>query len=77
MRNEKLYLGVKHMLGFLPNEALLTRKQVAALFCVSTQTIIRLQIAGKLPAVRIGAASVRYKRSDVEKLIADSMKGTA
>ena len=65
------------MLGFLPNEALLTRKQVAALFCVSTQTIIRLQIAGKLPTVRIGAASVRYKRSDVEKLIADSMKGTA
>jgi len=54
-------------------EALMTRKQVAALFGVSTITIIRLQESGKLPAVRIGAGSIRYRRSDVEQFIAKSI----
>ena len=76
MRNEVLHHGVKAM-PMQTTEALLNRKQTAALFGVSTQTIIRLENAGKLPVVRIGAASVRYRRSDVEKFITESMKGTA
>ena len=54
-------------------DQLLTRKQVAALFQVSTLTVIRLEDAGKLPALRLGAGSVRYKRSDVEKFISGAV----
>jgi len=50
-------------------ETLLTRKQVAALFQVSTLSVIRLEQAGSLPAIRLGAGSVRYRRSDVEAFI--------
>jgi excisionase family DNA binding protein len=77
MRPEKLYLGAKAM-PTIP-EALLTRKQVAALFQVSTLTVIRLQEAGKLPAVTLGAGSIRYRRADVEAFIAASItpKGQA
>lgn len=52
---------------------LLTRKAVAKLLSVSTQSVIRWEQSGKLPAVRLGAASVRIRRSDVEKLVAESM----
>ncbi len=77
MRNEKAHIGAKNM-PTVTNE-LMTRKQVAKLLSVSTQSVIRWEIAGKLPVVRLGAASVRYKRSDVEQLIQDSLttKATA
>lgn len=52
-------------------EELLTRKDVAKLFQVSTLTVIRLEAAGKLPAVRLGAGTVRYRRSDIERFIAN------
>jgi excisionase family DNA binding protein len=71
MRAEKLHHGVKNM-STVTTE-LLTRKQVAALFQVSTPTIIRLEDAGKLPALRLGAGSVRYKRSDVENFISSAV----
>jgi excisionase family DNA binding protein len=48
------------------SKELLTRKDVAALFQCSTLTVIRLEDAGKLPAIRLGAGSVRYKRTAVE-----------
>jgi excisionase family DNA binding protein len=63
MRDEKLYKGAENMSTV--TEQLLTRKQIAALFQVSELTVIRLEKAGKLPAFRFGAGSVRYKRSDV------------
>jgi excisionase family DNA binding protein len=52
-------------------EELLTRKDVAKLFQVSTLTIIRLEAAGKLSAVRLGAGTVRYRKSDIERFIAN------
>ena len=55
-------------------DELLNRKQVAQLFGVSPITVIRLQEAGKLPVVKIGAGSVRYRRADIERFIADSTK---
>jgi excisionase family DNA binding protein len=67
MRNEKLHHGVKNMSTV--TEQLLTRKQVAAIFQVVPQTVIRLENAGKLPAVRLGASSVRYRREDVQAYI--------
>lgn len=48
---------------------LLTRRDVANLFQCSLMTVIRLQNAGKLPPVRIGAGSVRYRREDVQAYI--------
>jgi excisionase family DNA binding protein len=52
---------------------LLTRKDVAELFQVTTMTVFRLEQDGKLPAIRLGAGTVRYRRSDVEKFIAASL----
>lgn len=71
MRSEKLFQGAKNMTTI--TDQLLTRKQVAALFQVSTLTIIRLEDAGKLNPVRLGAGSIRHKRSDVEAYIAASI----
>ncbi len=67
MRAEKRHKGVQNMPTI--TESLLTRKQVAAIFQVVPQTVIRLENAGKLPAVRLGAASVRYRREDVQAYI--------
>jgi excisionase family DNA binding protein len=69
MRAEKIHKGIESMPTI--TELLLTRKQVAAIFQVSPPTIIRLENEGKLPAVRLGAGSVRYRREDVEKFISD------
>jgi excisionase family DNA binding protein len=69
MRAEKIHKGIENMPTI--TESLLTRKQVAAIFQVSPPTIIRLENERKLPAVRLGAGSVRYRREDVEKFISD------
>jgi excisionase family DNA binding protein len=67
MRNEKLKFGARTMPTI--TDELLTRKQVAAIFQVSPLTVIRLENDGKLPAIRLGAGSVRYHKSDVENFI--------
>jgi excisionase family DNA binding protein len=51
------------------NSDFLTRRQVAAIFQVSQPTVIRWELAGRFPAVRLGAGSVRYRRADVEAFI--------
>lgn len=71
MRQERIYTGVKNMSTV--TEQLLTRKQIAALFQVSPLTVIRLEQAGKLPAIRLGAGSVRYRKSDVERFVTESI----
>ena len=60
MRQERIYTGVKNMSTV--TEQLLTRKQIAALFQVSP-----------LPAIRLGAGSVRYRKSDVERFVTESI----
>ena len=50
-------------------EELMTRGDVAKLFKVSRLTVIRMEKAGKLPALRIGAGSVRYRKADVEAFL--------
>ncbi len=52
---------------------LLTRKAIAKLLSVSTSSVIRWEQSGKLPVVRLGAASVRIRRTDLEQLIQDSI----
>jgi excisionase family DNA binding protein len=49
---------------------LFTRKDVAELCQVSPLTVIRWEQSGRLPAIRLGAGSVRYKRADVETFLA-------
>jgi predicted DNA-binding transcriptional regulator AlpA len=71
MRNEKLNAGAKAMPH--TTEELLTRRDVAKLFQISPISVIRLERSGKLPAVRIGLGTVRYRRSDVLNFIAASI----
>ena len=52
------------------NKELFTRKDIAELCQVSPLTVIRWEQSGKLPAMRLGAGSVRYKRADVENFLA-------
>ena len=50
-------------------DELLTRADLQKLFKVSQPTIIRLEASGKLPAIRIGAGTVRYRRADIEAFL--------
>lgn len=47
----------------------LTRREVADIFRVSQHSIIRWERDGRLPAVRLGAGSVRYRRADVQAFL--------
>lgn len=71
MRSEKLYHGKESMQTISTD--LLIRRDVAKLFQVSILSVIRWEAAGRLPAIRLGAGTVRYQRSAVEKLIQDSI----
>ena len=48
---------------------LMTRPQVARLFQCSLPTVLRWQRAGKLRAIKLGAGSIRYRRTDVEAFL--------
>lgn len=50
---------------------LLTAHQVASMLAIGRSTVYKLTVTGKLPAVKLGS-SVRYRLSDVEKLIEES-----
>jgi len=47
---------------------LLTAREVGAFIGVSTKTVRRWEREGRLPAVRVTAHTVRFRRSDVEAL---------
>lgn len=49
---------------------LLTPKEAAQTLGVSTRTLFTWTASGQLPAVRLGARSVRYAMSDLENFIA-------
>jgi excisionase family DNA binding protein len=62
----------------ISRDDLLTRAEVAALLGLKTQTVAKWALSGKhLPVVRIGGRIVRYKRSDVERLLDKSVVGVA
>ena len=50
------------------SDALLTRKELAQIFKVTPQTIVRWEHAGMFPALHLGSR-VRYRRQDVEAFI--------
>lgn len=50
-------------------DELLTYRQVARIFAVSTLTVRRWAQAGELPSLRLGAGTIRFRRSDVNAFI--------
>lgn len=50
--------------------ALLTRQQVADLLGISLVTLWRWDQEGRLPALRLGPQTVRYRREDIDEFIA-------
>jgi excisionase family DNA binding protein len=46
---------------------LLTARQVADLFGISTETILRWQREGKLPAIRLPGGAIRFREDEVEE----------
>ena len=67
MRPEKAFNGTRNLPSV--TDELLTRQQVCKLCQVSVQTVIRLEESGALPALRLGAGSVRIRRSDLERFL--------
>jgi excisionase family DNA binding protein len=67
-RLEHILTGARNFMTI--TKELLTRKDIAELCQVSALTVIRWEQSGKLPAIRLGAGSVRYKRADVEAFLA-------
>lgn len=56
--------------GYPTNEVLLTYAQAAQRLGVSRETIYRYQRAGKLAAIRLSSKTVRFRVSDLVRLLA-------
>jgi excisionase family DNA binding protein len=52
----------------MPENSLLTSRQVAGILSVSRPTVYRLVAVGELPVVKIGAAT-RFRPRDVDALV--------
>jgi len=52
--------------------ALLTKKEAAAILRTCAATIYRLGVRGEIDVVRLGTRLVRYRRADIERLIAQA-----
>jgi excisionase family DNA binding protein len=57
-----------------PLEELWTTAEVMAALKVSENTVRRWATDGVLPAVKIGPRAVRFRRSDVDALLAPKVK---
>ena len=52
-----------------PDQACVTRIELAALLRVSVRTVDRMIAAGELPVRRVRGRAVRFLRSDVERYL--------
>ena len=50
-------------------DPLLTRRQVAMQLSVHTETIKRMEKRGEIEAIRINSKNVRYRSSELDRLI--------
>ena len=57
------------------DEDLMTRRQVAFLFRVTSQAVVRLARRGRLTEVRDSDGKPRYRRAEVEELFRSSVRG--
>ena len=65
------------MTGNHIDEDLMTRRQVAYLFRVTSAAVATWARRGRLPEVRNQAGRPRYRRADVEALLATRSRRTA
>ena len=63
------------MTGDQADEDLMTRRQVAFLFRVTSQAVPRLARRGRLTEVRNADGKPRYRRAEVEELFRSSFRG--
>jgi hypothetical protein len=63
------------MSGDHADEDLMTRRQVAFLFRVTSQAVARLARRGRLTEVRNCDGKPRYRRAEVEELFRNSFRG--
>ena len=52
-------------------EKLLTQNEVAEMLGISSRTIYRLRLAGKIPYVPVSERRIKYRRDDILQYIAD------
>jgi predicted site-specific integrase-resolvase len=52
-----------------PSSVLLTRRQVAQLLAVSTESIKRYERRGALRSIRLNSRVIRYRPEDVQRMI--------
>ena len=64
------------MTGNRADEDLMTRRQVAFLFRVTSQAVVRLARRGRLTEVRNADGKPRYRRAEVEELFRSSFMGS-
>ncbi len=55
----------------------LTRAEVAKLFRVNKETVARWTRAGRLPVVRISHKTVRYMRSEIDRVLREQSESAA
>jgi len=68
IHNENLVSGVFSMKQ--SEQAFYSRRELAEMFRVTPQSIIRWEQAGLLTAVHLCSGSVRYSRAEVDRFIA-------
>jgi predicted site-specific integrase-resolvase len=52
-----------------PSSVLLTRRQVAELLAVSTESVKRYTRRGLLPSIKLNSRVIRYRPEDVQRMI--------
>ena len=73
-RQAPLGFAVVTMTGNQMDEDLMTRRQVAFLFRVTSAAVATWARRGRLPEVRDEAGRPRYRRADVEALFRSSVR---
>ena len=58
-----------HPAGLRPDDDILTRREVARLFGVTSAAVATWARRGRLPEIRNETGRPRYRRADVEKLL--------
>jgi excisionase family DNA binding protein len=59
-----------------PEQVLLTVRQTAAVLCLSVSTIRSWVLARRIPFVKLNGKAIRFRRADIEALIASSVVPT-
>lgn len=56
-------------------EELLTAEEVAHILKLKVQTVYAKACKGEIPSIKVGGKNLRFKKSDIEKLIGEKFFG--